>query len=83
MKYTVLKGKSYIGTYKFKKVGTIEASSIEIASDLIYKKFRREENRKNGETYILIPDSEKMKLNSDNILPLEGVPYSLIKYWEP
>lgn len=79
----VLNGNSHIGIYKYKIVGTIEASSLEIANDLVYKKFRREENKKNGDTYILIPDSEKMIVNSHLILPLEGVPLSMIKYLEP
>ncbi|TWD96526.1 hypothetical protein FB550_111186 [Neobacillus bataviensis] len=83
MKYMVLKGKSHIGKYRYNVVGKIEASSLEIASDLFYKIFRRVMNKKNGETYIIIPDSQNMNVNSSNIQPLDGVPYSMIKYWEP
>jgi hypothetical protein len=83
MKYIVLKGRTRIGKYKYNMIGKIEASSLEIASDLVYKKFRGEVNKKNGETFIIIPDSEKMNLKSKNILPVEGVPYRIIKYWEP
>ncbi|WP_160723720.1 hypothetical protein [Bacillus sp. USDA818B3_A] len=83
MKYVVLEGKSHVGKYKYKMVGTIEASSLEIASGLVYKKFRREEKKRDGETYIIIPDSEDMNLISNNILPLDDVPYCMIKYWEP
>jgi hypothetical protein len=79
----VLNGNSHIGIYRYKIVGTIEASSLEIANDFVYKKFRREVNKKNGETYILIPDSGKMNVNSHIILPLDSVPNSIIKYLEP
>ncbi len=78
-----LNGNSHIGIYRYKTVGTIEASFLEIENDLVYKKFRREVNKKNGDTCILIPDSEKMNLTSHPILPIDGVPYSLFTYWEP
>ncbi|PFO09353.1 hypothetical protein COJ85_01745 [Bacillus sp. AFS076308] len=83
MKYMILKGKSHIGKYRYNVVGKIEASSLEIASDLVYKKFREEVNKKNGETYIIIPDSQNTDINSIYILPLDDVPYNMIKYWEP
>ena len=83
MKYMILKGKSHTGKYRYNVVGKIEATSLEIASDLVYKKFREVMNKKNGEIYIITPDSQNMDLNSNYILPLEGVPYSMIKYWEP
>ncbi|MEH7418420.1 hypothetical protein V7266_24430 [Neobacillus drentensis] len=83
MKYMVLEGKSHIGHYRYKIVGTIEASSLEIASDLVYKKFRGEVNKKNGETFLIVPDSEDMNLKKDPILSIDDVPYSMIKYWEP
>ncbi|MCM3728978.1 hypothetical protein M3226_25380 [Neobacillus cucumis] len=83
MKYMILKGKSHIGKYRYNIVGNIEASSLEMASALFYRKIRREVNNKNGETYIIIPDSQNMNINSSNIHPLDGVPYSMIKYWEP
>ncbi|MEH7544954.1 MULTISPECIES: hypothetical protein [Bacillaceae] len=47
MKYLVLEGKYQIGKYSYKMVGTIEPSPLEIASDLVYKKFRGEVNKKN------------------------------------
>lgn len=83
MKFMVLEGKSNVGNYRYKMVGTIEASSLEIASDLVYKKFRQVVNKKDGETYVIIPDNEIKNSQNITYLPLEGVPYSMIKYWEP
>ncbi len=80
MKYILLNSKNKSGKYKYKQVGTIEASSLEVASSLVYKKFRREMNIENGETYIIVPYSENMKFKQNNIPQLDGIPFSVVQY---
>jgi hypothetical protein len=82
MKYIILKTKNGNGKYRYRMVDTIEASSLEVARDLLYRKFRREVNKEDGETYIIIPYNKNMNLKKKEI-PLEGVFYGVLQYREP
>lgn len=82
MKYIILKTKNGNGKYRYRMVDSIEASSLEVARDLLYKKFRREVNKQDGETYIIIPYNKNMNLKEKEI-PLEGVHYGVLQYREP
>jgi hypothetical protein len=54
---------------------------LEVAKDLLYKKFRKEVNKENGETYIIIPYSKDMNFKNHKI-PLNGVLYGVLQYRE-
>jgi len=82
MKYIILKTKNGNGKYRYRMVDTIEASSLEVARDLLYRKFRREVNKEDGETYIIIPFSKDMNYKNNEI-PLKGVIYGVLQYREP
>jgi|tagenome__1003787_1003787.scaffolds.fasta_scaffold16016947_1 hypothetical protein len=82
MKYIILKTKNGNRNYKYRLAETIEASSLEVAKDLLYKKLRREVNKKNGDTYIIIPYHKDIVFKNNEI-PLEGVLYGVLQYREP
>ncbi|PLS09605.1 hypothetical protein CVD27_01860 [Neobacillus cucumis] len=83
MKYMILKSKKRNQKYRYKIVETIEASSLEVASDLVFKKFRKERNKENGETYIIVPFSKNLYAHKNRIPSLDGVPYCVVQYLVP
>lgn len=82
MKYIIYKSQNLHGKTRHKLVGTLEASSLEIASDLIYKKFRKSVTKKNGETYLIVPYTKDLKVNQNTFPRLEGLLYSVVQYRE-
>ncbi|WP_053367534.1 hypothetical protein [Bacillus sp. FJAT-27245] len=76
MKYSIYKAS---GGRKLNKLGTMEASCMEIAGDLLYKALRRSPGRKDGDIFVIVPDTEGIA--ADSLLE-EGSSFHIVQYRE-
>ncbi|WP_059173645.1 hypothetical protein [Bacillus sp. FJAT-27445] len=59
--------------------GTMEASSMEVAGDLLYKVLRRSSAQKDGDVFLIVPHSDNPA--ADNLL-VDGAPFHILQYRE-
>ncbi|WP_316571608.1 hypothetical protein [Neobacillus sp. YIM B06451] len=76
MKYSIYKAS---GERKHVKLGTLEASCMEIAGDLLYKVLRRSSGWKNGDIFVIVPDTDGPP--ADNLLE-GGSSFHIVQYRE-
>ncbi|WP_142922557.1 hypothetical protein [Neobacillus notoginsengisoli] len=77
MRFSIYKASSGNSSNRF--FGTIEASCIEVAGDLLYKVLRRTKGRKDGDVFIIVPYAETPSIDS---LLEEGTPFHIVQYRE-
>ncbi|WP_043932244.1 hypothetical protein [Bacillus sp. EB01] len=78
MKFSIYKAKQK-HTSSISLFGTIEASSIEVASDLLFKKLRSHSHPKDGDIFLIVQDNGKPL--PDNLVK-DGTRFRLLHYRE-
>lgn len=76
MKFSIYKAS---GGRKLDKLGTMEASCMEIAGDLLYKVLRRSSGQKDGDIFVIVPHNDGPP--ADNLLE-EGSSFHIVQYRE-
>ncbi|RDU36868.1 hypothetical protein DRW41_09185 [Neobacillus piezotolerans] len=76
MKFSIYKAS---GGRNLDKFGTLEASCMEIAGDLLYKVLRRSPGRKDGDLFVIVPHSDEPL--ADSLLE-EGSSFHIVQYRE-
>ncbi|MDP4161811.1 MAG: hypothetical protein Q8898_01790 [Bacillota bacterium] len=80
MKYIIYRSKHSTGKNHLELVGDMHASSLDVASDIVYRELRKKVKRENGQAYYIIPYNEKMKIPKEKITSLNGMPFRVVQY---
>jgi hypothetical protein len=78
MKFSIYKAKQKHAS-SISMFGTIEASSLEVASDLLFKKLRSHSRPEDGDIFLIVQDTGKPL--SDNLVK-DGARFRLLHYRE-
>lgn len=82
MKFVIYKSKNINRKSHHEYLGEIDASSIEVASDMLFKRLRRNTLKVHGQMYIILPYSNGMQLEKHTLPSLHGLPFRIVQYRE-
>ncbi|NHM32703.1 hypothetical protein [Neobacillus terrae] len=80
MKFIIYKSNKQNGKDGHEVYGTINASSLEVASDLMYKRLRKKNPKENGQLYLIVPYTSELEIQKNKLPSLKDKSFRVLQY---